>query len=112
MESGVVKQIVIFEDDLGRSPFIEWLSSLDIQTKYRINQRIIRLSHGNYGDFKMIDRDIKELRFHFGPGYRLYFGEDKGKIIVLLIGGDKSTQKRDINKAIQYWEEYKGNAND
>ena len=58
------------------------------------------------GDCKPIDQGVFELRLDFGPGYRIYFGEENQKIVVLLCGGDKSTQEKDIKKAIKYWEDY------
>lgn len=71
----------------------------------RILSRIDRVRHGNYGDYKRF-HGIIELKFHFGKGYRVYFGEDGNTIVVLLIGGDKSTQEKDIQEAISYWEDY------
>lgn len=62
---------------------------------------------GNYGDHKRI-KGIVELRLHFGKGYRVYFGEDKKTIVILLFGGEKSTQEKDIKKALEYWEDYNG----
>lgn len=62
---------------------------------------------GNLGDHHSVGEGVSELRFSFGPGYRIYYGIEDKKIILLLCGGDKSTQKRDIKKAIQYWKDYK-----
>ena len=73
---------------------------LDVKAKARIDVRIQRLAMGHAGDAKTIDGNVKELRLHFGPGYRVYFTERCGEIIILLAGGDKSTQAADIKKAI------------
>jgi len=81
----------------------------DSATRRRILQRILRLQSGNYGDCKSLKGGIYELRLMFGAGYRVYFGEDGDTIIVLLCGGDKSTQKKDIEKARVYWQEYLNN---
>ena len=64
------------------------------------------MKNGQFGDCKAIDRSLYELRLFFGPGYRVYFGEHDGKTVLLLAGGDKSTQSKDIKKAKEYWETY------
>ena len=101
------KKILIFEDSSGKKPFVEWLKSLDKKMQARIEQRILRLELGNYGDYKALKDGISELRFKFGSGYRVYFAKDGDKIVILISGGDKSTQSNDIKKAIEYWQEYK-----
>lgn len=88
----------------GKSPLIEWLSSLDSSTRKRINNRLIRLKEGNLGDSKIISPRLSELRFKFGSGYRIYFTETNGTIILLINGGDKSNQTKDIQKAEQLLE--------
>ena len=80
--------------------FSKWLERLkDIKGKVAILRRLKRVQTGNLGDVKSITEDIKELRFTIGPGYRIYFTIKDREIILLLIGGDKSSQKRDIEKA-------------
>ena len=79
----------------------KWYKRLsDFKTKARIDVRIQRLAMGYAGDMKAIDGNVKELRFHFDPGYRVYYTERYGEIVILLAGGDKSTQPSDIKKAI------------
>ena len=90
----------------GRSYFGEWLQGLDISAKARIQARILRFEMGNLGDHKSIGGSLWEARVMFGPGYRIYFGKDGLSIILLLLGGDKSSQERDIRKARRLWEEY------
>ena len=81
--------------------FDTWLSKLkDEKGKAKITDRIMRLKRGNKGDHRIIDKDIYELRIHFGPGYR-YCTDKNNEIILLLIAGDKSTQSKDIKKAQQ-----------
>ncbi len=75
----------------------------------RIQNRLRRLEQGNYGDWKSVGQGIRELRLPFGSGYRIYFGEHKDQLIILLIGGDKSTQSKDIKNAQDYWYEYQEN---
>jgi putative addiction module killer protein len=74
-------------------------------TRHRIETRVDRIKHGHYGDHKRFD-NIIEISLNFGKGYRIYCGEDKDTIVILLQGGDKSTQKQDIQKALQYWRDY------
>ena len=92
----------------GREPFEEWLDSLKAQkTQTIIIRRIERLQRGNFGDCTRLNGDLYELRIHYGAGSRVYFG-DLGEVLVLLLcGGSKRTQKRDIQKAKAYWEEFK-----
>lgn len=93
----------------GKAPIVEWLSSLDSTTRKRINQRILRIEDGNFGDHKKISENISELRFMFGKGYRIYYTEIDGTIVLLINGGDKSDQSNDIKKAhelLQQWRSY------
>jgi putative addiction module killer protein len=90
----------------GASPFREWIESLDIAVMARIKARIFRIEQGNLGDHKSVGKGVWELRFQFGPGYRVYFGKEGGRIILLLCAGDKRTQNRDIKKAQSYWLAY------
>ncbi len=68
--------------------------------------RVARAKHGQFGDFKALDGRLYEMRLFFGSGYRVYFGEHKGQVILLLTGGDKSTQRQDITKAKEFWKIY------
>ena len=87
--------------------FSNWLTKLkDIQGKVSILRRIKRLNVGNFGDFKYLESNIYELRITTGPGYRVYYTRKEEKIILLLIGGDKSTQQKDIKKAKTILKEY------
>lgn len=69
--------------------------------------RIDRLSLGNLGDGKPVGSGVQELRIDFGPGYRVYIGQDGARLILLLCGGDKSSQAKDIQAAHAYWADYK-----
>ena len=102
------REIREYETAEGRVPFKEWLFTLrDVQARAKIIARLKRLSFGNFGDCRFVGAGVYELRIHFGPGYRVYFGEDKGVLIILLCGGDKSTQPRDIRKAQILWNDYR-----
>ena len=101
------REVEIYVTQKGRKPFIEWLESLKDKTaRYRIKERLDRVSLGNLGDYKAIGEGVFELRFTFGAGYRIYFGQDADSIILLLSGGNKSSQKQDIKKALYYWNDY------
>lgn len=93
----------------GKAPIIEWLENLDGSFRKRINQRILRLEEGNFGDYKKLSQDISELRFNFGKGYRIYYTEINKVIVLLINGGDKSAQSDDIIKAQKLLDEWRLN---
>jgi putative addiction module killer protein len=90
----------------GKNYFREWLDSLTVPVRARIQARILRFETGNLGDHKSVGEGVWEGRIMFGPGYRIYFGKEGRSIILLLLGGDKSSQTGDIRKARQFWKEY------
>jgi putative addiction module killer protein len=82
--------------------FATWMSKLrDERAKAKIAARIDRLAQGNAGDVAPVGRGVSEMRLHFGPGYRVYFMQQHKEIVILLCGGDKSTQVRDIKRALE-----------
>lgn len=106
-ESVQPKTLVIYADNNGYEPFTEWLEGLrDTKGKQRIQARLRRLEAGLYGDCEPVGEGVMELRLFFGPGYRVYFGEEAGNLVILLCGGDKSTQRQDIETAKRYWKEH------
>jgi putative addiction module killer protein len=105
------KEVIFYRDEAGNEPFNDWLKRLrDPTTRQRIIKRLLRVEAGNYGDYKSVKDGVFELRFKFGSGYRVYFGEDGDRIVVLLCGGDKSSQTQDIERAKAYWKEYLSHA--
>jgi putative addiction module killer protein len=99
-------QVREFVDALGRNAFRKWLDSLDRSIRARVQARILRFEQGNLGDHKDLSGGVWEARLDFGPGYRVYFGKDGRTLVLLLTGGDKSTQAKDIRAAKAAWLEY------
>jgi putative addiction module killer protein len=95
-----------YVEESGRCPFREWLSALEALTRARIQARILRFEMGNLGDHKELGGGVWEARLAFGPGYRLYFGKSGRHVVLLLLGGDKGSQRRDIKRAKEFWAEY------
>lgn len=93
MEQQIIKIAQLANDKI---PFIEWMDSLDKTTKARVQSRLTRLLENNFGDHKKIDNEISELRLKFGSDYRIYYTEVDNIIVLLINGGDKSTQSKDI----------------
>jgi putative addiction module killer protein len=96
----------------GKAPFSEWLKGLrDRQARARILTRLNRVRLGNFGDCKPLGNGVFELRMAFGPGYRVYFGRKGEQEVLLLCGGDKSTQNKDIERAKAAWVDYRSRDN-
>ena len=92
----------------GVNIFRKWLGNLrDNQAYVRISRRILLLERGGFGDCKPLKHGVWELRIDHGPGYRIYYGSVGKEIVLLLCGGDKRTQQRDIETAIAYFDDYK-----
>ena len=92
----------------GRQPFAEWLERItDRQVRAKIDARLTRVVAGNFGDVEPVGQGVSELRIDWGPGYRIYFGQLGQAIVLLLCGGDKRTQQKDIKRAKEYFEDYK-----
>lgn len=102
------KELRNYETADGKKPFDKWLFGLkDKATIARILVRLDRVAFGNLGDVKSVGEGVSELRLSFGSGYRIYFAQDGDKIILLLCGGDKSSQDKDIKTAKIYLEDYR-----
>lgn len=103
-----LKLLKKFESENGKCPYDEWFNKLkDMKAKALVDARLIRVRKGNFGNCRFVGEGVRELKIDYGPGYRVYFGEDGDTLIILLCGGDKSTQSRDIKKAQEYWAEYR-----
>ena len=91
----------------GVVPFDRWMAKLkDTRAMARVLTQLVRLKLGLVGDWKPVGEGVMELRIHEGKGYRIYFAKEGMSVIILLYGGDKSTQDRDIQSARSYWREY------
>jgi putative addiction module killer protein len=91
----------------GRSHYAEWFDGLNPPAAAKVAVALARLSHGNFSNVKGVGGGVHEYRIDFGPGYRIYFGKDGGHVILLLGGGTKKRQQRDIENAIDRWQQYK-----
>lgn len=100
-------EIEFYRTASGRNPFDDWFESiLEMHTRSKILTRLDRLKLGNFGDCKAIGDGLAELRIHYGPGIRVYYSKIGNKVILLLCGGEKSSQTKDINKAKEFLREY------
>lgn len=110
----MTKQVFPYEIDYykkedGTAPFREWLEALrNVNGRARIRIKLDRARQGNLGDHKYLGNGIWEMRLDCGPGYRVYFAKEENRIILLLIGGDKGTQSRDIAQAESHLQDHKG----
>jgi putative addiction module killer protein len=102
------REVRLYITEAGHSPFAHWFDHLrDALAQHRILARIARLRTGNAGDYKNLGGGVCEMRIDYGPGYRIYYGQQGSEIVILLIGGDKRTQTKDIENATRYWNEHK-----
>ena len=100
-------QIREYIDAGGRSRYAEWFNGLDPRAAAKAATALVRMEQGNFSNVKGVGAGIFECRINFGPGYRIYFGEDGNEWVILLGGGTKQRQRRDIEDARRLWQEYK-----
>ena len=91
----------------GFSPFGKWFAGLDAQAAAKDTVALYRLEQGNFSNVKSVGKGVSEYKIEFGPGYRIYFGQEGAEVVILLGGGSKKTQKKDIGIAHALWAEYK-----
>jgi putative addiction module killer protein len=94
-------------DIKGRSPYAAWFDSLNATAAAKVATAITRISLGNFSNVEGIGSGVFEYKLDFGPGYRIYFGKDGQTLVILLGGGTKKRQQRDINAAVANWQDYK-----
>jgi len=91
----------------GNCPYSEWFESLDDEAAAKVATAITRMKAGNFGDHKGVGNGVLERRINYGPGYRIYFGNDGERVVILLAGGTKKRQSKDIKNAQEIWANYK-----
>lgn len=103
------RKIIIYKTKGGKAPFVQWIEGLkDLKMRAIVKKRLDRVEEGLLGDTRYVGSGVFELRFDYGPGYRVYYGQTENVIVVLLCAGDKRSQKKDIQKAQEYWINYRG----
>lgn len=102
-----MKKIERYTTQDGKIPYRDWIESLDLVTQARVFAYVDRVASGGARkNIKPVGIGVYEIKLDFGPGYRVYFAEVGKVVLLLLVGGDKSTQKKDIRTAIEYWRDY------
>ena len=91
----------------GFSPFAKWFSGLDAHAAAKVTVALYRLEQGNLSNVKSVGKGVSEYKIEFGPGYRVYFGQEGDDLIILISGGSKKSQAQDIQAAHMLWAEYK-----
>lgn len=97
----------LYVDDGGRKPFERWFDALNPEAAARVETALARLADGNVSNVKAVGSGVNEVKINFGPGYRLYFGWDGETVVILLGGGIKKRQQRDIATAQERWCDYR-----
>ena len=103
--AGTWKVVEYIKDD--ESAFEKWFLSLDSIAAAKVTTALYRLEQGNFSNVKSVGKGVSEYRIDYGPGYRIYFGRSGSHVIILIGGGTKKTQNKDIKKAYMLWKEYK-----
>ena len=91
----------------GQSPYGDWFNRLNFQAAAKVATGLTRLACGNFSNVKGVGSGLVEYKIDFGPGYRIYFGKDGERLVILLGGGTKKRQQHDISTALAHWQEYK-----
>jgi putative addiction module killer protein len=91
----------------GSSPYAKWFNALNAPAAAKVAIAITRMAQGNLSNSKSVGGGIQEYRIHFGPGYRIYFGRDGERLVILLGGGTKKRQQDEIHRAQNLWADYK-----
>ena len=100
-------RVVVYLDPEGRSPFTRWFEELNAEAAAKVTTALYRLGQGNFSNVEGVGGGVFEYRIDFGPGYRIYFGKDGEKLVVLLGGSAKKRQQQAIHAAAQSWMDYK-----
>lgn len=100
-------EVAEYLDEAGKSPFARWFIELDATAAAKVAAVLYRLEQGNFSNVEGVGSGVYEYKIHFGPGYRVYFGKDGQRLVILLGGGSKKRQSADIAAAIECWQNYK-----
>jgi putative addiction module killer protein len=100
-------KVTQYETEDGKVPFHRWFSSLGTKAALKVRTAIAQMEAGNFGDRKSVGGGVWERRINFEKGYRVYFARDGEELVILFCGGTKARQQSDINKAKEYWSDYK-----
>jgi putative addiction module killer protein len=96
-----------FVDEGGRRRFAEWFEGLDGLAAAKVGMALARIEQGNFSNAKGVGSGVYEYKIDFGPGYRIYFGRDGDEVVILVGGGTKKKQNREIDAARERWADYK-----
>ena len=99
--------VIEYLDKEGRSPFENWFKRINAQAAAKVTRALVRLESGNTSNAKSVGGGVYEVKMDFGPGYRVYFGYDGPEVVILLAGGTKRRQDKDIETAKKRWSDYK-----
>ncbi|MEM6603308.1 MAG: type II toxin-antitoxin system RelE/ParE family toxin [Pseudomonadota bacterium] len=94
-------------DSDGQSPFAKWFDDLDIRAALKVNTYVTRIGQGNFSRVEGVGDGVYECKIDWGAGFRVYFGKDGDKLVILLGGGTKKRQSKDIERAKAFWQAYK-----
>lgn len=107
MLPAIMAEIRYYIDTDGKQPFARWFETLDAIAAAKITVALARMEQGNFSNVEPVGEGVSEYKLDFGPGYRVYFGKDGEKLVILLTGGTKKRQDSDIARAKAYWQDYK-----
>ena len=102
-----MRRVLLLKLPNGREPFTEWKKQLSIPEQVAVTRFILRIAEGGgQKNIKPLGKGVFEIKIHFSSGLRVYFGEGNNNVLILITGGNKRTQSRDIEKAKKYWKKY------
>ena len=108
-----MKEIIYYYTTDGKCPYLDWFYKLDLSFQVRVTKQVKKLREGNCGDHKPLQKsELSEIRMDFGKGYRIYYYDLDDKVILFLAGSEKKDQKKVVQKANQYFEDYKERTTD
>jgi putative addiction module killer protein len=99
--------MIQYVDEAGHDHFAKWFNELDARAAAKVTVYLTRIENGNFSQVKSVGSGVSECRIDFGPGYRVYFGQEGDRLVILLGGGTKKRQQKDIQAAKRLWQEYK-----